>query len=140
VSHFLDVCGNENDPCIYKVHFRIYMLPASSWQIISLSQFPFVHPSKLLKTRIRKYFSSNMDQLPEIFPSWNEWISLPIRYCDLPLSSQITFTVWDIGGPRKAIPVGGSTFRLFGKKWFVCSLFHPFWIDTRDQDSQEGET
>jgi hypothetical protein len=50
---------------------------------------------------------------------WNEWITLPIRYCDLPLSSQITFTVWDIGGPREAIPVGGSTFRLFGKKWFV---------------------
>jgi phosphatidylinositol 3-kinase len=50
---------------------------------------------------------------------WNEWITLPIRYCDLPLSSQITFTVWDIGGPRTAIPVGGSTFRLFGKRWFV---------------------
>ncbi|KAF8907363.1 atypical/PIKK/PI3K protein kinase [Gymnopilus junonius] len=49
--------------------------------------------------------------------TWNEWITFPIRYCDLPLSSQITFTVWDIGGPRKAIPVGGSTFRLFGKKW-----------------------
>ncbi|KAF9000637.1 atypical/PIKK/PI3K protein kinase [Cyathus striatus] len=49
--------------------------------------------------------------------TWNEWITLPIRYCDLPLSSQITFTVWDIGGPRKAIPVGGSTFRLFSKKW-----------------------
>ncbi|KAH7884554.1 putative atypical/PIKK/PI3K protein kinase [Phlebopus sp. FC_14] len=48
---------------------------------------------------------------------WNEWITLPIRYCDLPLSSQITFTIWDIGGPRTAVPVGGSTFRLFGKKW-----------------------
>ncbi|KIK62587.1 hypothetical protein GYMLUDRAFT_42049 [Collybiopsis luxurians FD-317 M1] len=48
---------------------------------------------------------------------WNEWITLPIRYCDLPLSSQITFTVWDIAGPRSAVPVGGTTFRLFGKKW-----------------------
>ncbi|PPQ95727.1 hypothetical protein CVT26_008370 [Gymnopilus dilepis] len=52
-----------------------------------------------------------------VFVLWNEWITFPIRYCDLPLSSQITFTVWDIAGPRKAIPVGGSTFRLFGKKW-----------------------
>lgn len=50
---------------------------------------------------------------------WNEWITLPIRYCDLPLNSQITFTVWDISGPRSAIPVGGTTFRLFGKKWSV---------------------
>ncbi|KAG6832644.1 hypothetical protein H0H87_001017 [Tephrocybe sp. NHM501043] len=49
--------------------------------------------------------------------TWNEWITLPIRYCDLPLSSHITFTVWDIAGPRAAAPVGGSTFRLFGKKW-----------------------
>ncbi|KAF8623642.1 hypothetical protein AX17_007342 [Amanita inopinata Kibby_2008] len=49
--------------------------------------------------------------------TWNEWITLPIRYCDLPLSSQITFTVWDIAGPRSAVPVGGTTFRLFGKKW-----------------------
>lgn len=52
---------------------------------------------------------------------WNEWIVFPIRYCDLPLSAQVTFTVWDIAGPRAAVPVGGSTFRLFGKKWCVHS-------------------
>ena len=52
---------------------------------------------------------------------WNEWIVFPIRYCDLPLSAQVTFTVWDIAGPRAAVPVGGSTFRLFGKKWCVDS-------------------
>ncbi|KAF9264846.1 phosphatidylinositol 3-kinase [Marasmius fiardii PR-910] len=52
---------------------------------------------------------------------WNEWITFPIRYCDLPLGAQITFTVWDIAGPRAAVPVGGSTFRLFGKKWHVQS-------------------
>lgn len=50
-------------------------------------------------------------------PSWNEWITLPIRFCDLPQSAQITFTVWDIAGPRAATPVGASTFCLFGKKW-----------------------
>ncbi|KAH8117761.1 phosphatidylinositol 3-kinase [Phellopilus nigrolimitatus] len=48
--------------------------------------------------------------------TWNEWITLPIRYCDLPLGSQITFTIWDIEGPRSAVPVCGTTFRLFGKK------------------------
>ncbi|KAI9440788.1 atypical/PIKK/PI3K protein kinase, partial [Lactarius indigo] len=53
--------------------------------------------------------------------TWNEWITLPIRYCDLPLSSQITFTVWDIAGPRAAVPVGGTTFRLFSKKWHVVA-------------------
>ncbi|THV02807.1 putative atypical/PIKK/PI3K protein kinase [Dendrothele bispora CBS 962.96] len=51
--------------------------------------------------------------------TWNEWITFPIRYCDLPLSAQITFTVWDIAGTRAATAVGGTTFRLFGKKWQV---------------------
>ncbi|KAG8909004.1 Phosphatidylinositol (PI) 3-kinase [Tulasnella sp. 403] len=49
--------------------------------------------------------------------TWNEWISFPVKYCDLPLSAQITFTVWDIANPRTAVPVGGTTFKLFGKKW-----------------------
>ncbi|KAJ8078600.1 Phosphatidylinositol (PI) 3-kinase [Marasmius tenuissimus] len=49
---------------------------------------------------------------------WNEWISFPVRYCDLPLGAQVTFTIWDIAGPRAAVPVGGTTFRLFGKKGY----------------------
>ncbi|KZW02778.1 atypical/PIKK/PI3K protein kinase [Exidia glandulosa HHB12029] len=52
-----------------------------------------------------------------VLDRWNEWITLPIKYCDLPLNSQLAITVWDIQGPRTAIPVGGTTFRLFGKKW-----------------------
>jgi phosphatidylinositol 3-kinase len=51
--------------------------------------------------------------------SWNERITLPIRYRDLPLSSQIIFTIYDYGGPpaiSAAVPAGGTTLRLFGKK------------------------
>ncbi|KAH7927966.1 putative atypical/PIKK/PI3K protein kinase [Leucogyrophana mollusca] len=73
---------------------------------------------------------------------WNEWITLPIRYCDLPLSSQITFTVWDIGGPRNAVPVGGSTFRLFGKKWTLRRGKHRLllWADQEADGSMESTT
>ncbi|CAB5209963.1 unnamed protein product [Rhizophagus irregularis] len=46
---------------------------------------------------------------------WNEWLTIPIKFCDLPITAQLVFTVWDIYGPRKAVPVGGTTFRLFGK-------------------------
>ncbi|EKM57844.1 uncharacterized protein PHACADRAFT_192977 [Phanerochaete carnosa HHB-10118-sp] len=60
--------------------------------------------------------------------TWNEWITFPIRYCDLPLNSQITFTVWDIAGPRAAAPVGGSTFRLFGKKWSLRRGKHRLYL------------
>ncbi|GAA5956941.1 hypothetical protein JCM3765_006647 [Sporobolomyces pararoseus] len=51
---------------------------------------------------------------------WNELFTLPIKIRDLPLSSQLVVTVYDIAGPgfgkeSKAI-VGGSTLRLFGNK------------------------
>lgn len=51
--------------------------------------------------------------------TWNESITLPIKYRDLPLSSQLAVTVWDIKGPRERVIVGGATMRLFGKK---CTL------------------
>ncbi|KAJ3180966.1 Phosphatidylinositol (PI) 3-kinase [Geranomyces variabilis] len=47
--------------------------------------------------------------------TWNEWLNIPLRYRDLPLSSQLAFTVWDVYAPRKAVPLGGATFRLYGK-------------------------
>ncbi|KAI6042471.1 atypical/PIKK/PI3K protein kinase [Pisolithus marmoratus] len=73
---------------------------------------------------------------------WNEWITFPIRYCDLPLSSQITFTVWDIGSPRTAVPVGGSTFRMFGKKGTLRRGKHRLllWLDQEADGSMESKT
>ena len=47
--------------------------------------------------------------------SWNEWLKLPIKYPDLPRNAQVCFTIWDVYGPRKAVPVGGTTVSLFGK-------------------------
>lgn len=47
--------------------------------------------------------------------SWNEWLRLPVKYPDLPQSAQVALTVWDIYGPGKAVPVGGTTVTLFGK-------------------------
>lgn len=48
--------------------------------------------------------------------AWQESLSLPIKYRDLPLSAQLAITVWDIAGPLKKTVIGGSTLRLFGKK------------------------
>ncbi|KAK2567164.1 Phosphatidylinositol 3-kinase catalytic subunit type 3 [Acropora cervicornis] len=47
--------------------------------------------------------------------NWNEWLKLPVKYPDLPRNAQACFTIWDVYGPRKAIPVGGTTVSLFGK-------------------------
>ncbi|KAK7691107.1 hypothetical protein QCA50_006210 [Cerrena zonata] len=73
---------------------------------------------------------------------WNEWITLPIRYCDLPLNTQITLTVWDIAGPRSATPVGGTTFRLFGKKWTLRRGKHRLllWPDREADGAMETTT
>uniref|UniRef100_A0A3P9IUJ1 Phosphatidylinositol 3-kinase catalytic subunit type 3 n=1 Tax=Oryzias latipes TaxID=8090 RepID=A0A3P9IUJ1_ORYLA len=46
---------------------------------------------------------------------WNEWLRLPVKYPDLPQSAQVALTVWDIYGPGRAVPVGGTTVTLFGK-------------------------
>ena len=52
---------------------------------------------------------------------WNEWLELPITIADLPLSSQLAITVWDLsptggrGARGHAIPFGGSTISLFDK-------------------------
>lgn len=51
--------------------------------------------------------------------SWNEWLELPIHISDLPLSSQLAITVWDLsptggdGARGHAIPFGGTTIPLF---------------------------
>lgn len=54
--------------------------------------------------------------------TWNESLTLPVKYKDLPLDVQLTFTVYDSQAPPngpQAIPVGATTFKLFGKK---CTL------------------
>uniref|UniRef100_A0A3Q3JRV4 Phosphatidylinositol 3-kinase catalytic subunit type 3 n=1 Tax=Monopterus albus TaxID=43700 RepID=A0A3Q3JRV4_MONAL len=42
-------------------------------------------------------------------------LGLPVKYPDLPQSAQVALTVWDIYGPGRAVPVGGTTVTLFGK-------------------------
>ncbi|XP_062984369.1 phosphatidylinositol 3-kinase catalytic subunit type 3 isoform X3 [Elgaria multicarinata webbii] len=47
--------------------------------------------------------------------NWNEWLKLPVKYPDLPRNAQVSLTIWDVYGPGKAVPVGGTTVSLFGK-------------------------
>ncbi|KAK5018073.1 Phosphatidylinositol (PI) 3-kinase [Cryomyces antarcticus] len=52
---------------------------------------------------------------------WNEWLLLPIHYSNVPLSSQLAITVWDLspvggdGANGHAVPFGGTTIPLFDK-------------------------
>ncbi|KAL2888256.1 Phosphatidylinositol 3 [Ceratocystis lukuohia] len=62
---------------------------------------------------------------------WNEWLTLPIKFKDLPSNAQLAITLWDhacalpsptptstddsSNRPSNAVPFGGTTFRLFDK-------------------------
>lgn len=47
--------------------------------------------------------------------SWNEWVTLPVQFSDLPRTAQLALTVYDCVGPNKMAPVGGTTISLFSK-------------------------
>ena len=56
--------------------------------------------------------------------NWNEWAEIPLRYKDLPRNAMLGFTIYDILGPRREIPVGGTTISLFGKHGCLRRGFH----------------
>lgn len=47
--------------------------------------------------------------------NWNEWITLPLQYSDLPRTANLALTILDCAGPGKTAIVGGTTISLFGK-------------------------
>lgn len=75
--------------------------------------------------------------------SWNEWLTLPIKYCDLPASAQFAITIWDTSiGPRKVKPVGGTTLRLFGKQFTLRKGKHKLniWSDVEADGNHDTTT
>lgn len=47
--------------------------------------------------------------------NWNEWVTLPVYYSDLPRNAMLAMTIYDCAGPGKVMVVGGTTISLFGK-------------------------
>ncbi|CAD1474675.1 unnamed protein product, partial [Heterotrigona itama] len=47
--------------------------------------------------------------------NWNQWVTLPISYFDLPRDAQLCISLYDCAGPGRQLPVGGTTISLFGK-------------------------
>lgn len=51
---------------------------------------------------------------------WNEWLTLPIKYRDLPRTARLVLTVWDIGVTRgRRDVVGGTCIDLFASNGTV---------------------
>ncbi|XP_076179765.1 phosphatidylinositol 3-kinase catalytic subunit type 3-like isoform X2 [Ptiloglossa arizonensis] len=47
--------------------------------------------------------------------NWNQWVTLPISYSDLPRDAQLCISLYDCAGPGRRLPIGGTTISLFGK-------------------------
>lgn len=47
--------------------------------------------------------------------SWNEWVSLPVKFCDLPRDAVLCLSVYDCHGPRQRSLVGGAAISLYGR-------------------------
>lgn len=74
--------------------------------------------------------------------NWNEWLKLPVKYPDLPRSAQVALTVWDVYGPGKAVPVGGTTVSLFGKYGMFRQGMHDLkvWPNVEADGSEPTKT
>lgn len=59
---------------------------------------------------------SNCRQLFYIlYYSWNEWVSLPHLFSELPRSAMLAITILDCAGAGQTNVIGGTTIALFGK-------------------------
>lgn len=47
--------------------------------------------------------------------SWNEWVTLPMQFSDLPRTAMLALTILDCAGAGKTAVVGGTTISFFGK-------------------------
>ncbi|KAK3601062.1 hypothetical protein CHS0354_029288 [Potamilus streckersoni] len=78
--------------------------------------------------------------------NWNEWLTLPVKYSDLPRNAVLGLTIWDIYGTNKALPVGSTTITLFGKHSTFRQGMHDLkvWLkvlpDPNNPSSTPGKT
>jgi phosphatidylinositol 3-kinase len=74
--------------------------------------------------------------------NWNEWLTLPIKYSDIPRTAQIAFTIWDVYGPRKAMPVGGTVIPAFNENGVLQHGMHDLrvWSDVEADGSPQTTT
>lgn len=59
-------------------------------------------------------FVANILYISGVF-SWNEWVSLPHLFSELPRSAMLAITILDCAGAGQISVIGGTTISLFGK-------------------------
>ncbi|XP_059151424.1 phosphatidylinositol 3-kinase catalytic subunit type 3-like [Physella acuta] len=74
--------------------------------------------------------------------NWNEWLSLPIKFSDLPRQAVLAFTIWDYYGTEGMIPIGATTVSIFGKRGTLRKGMHDLrvWPDRKPDPNIKSET
>ncbi|KAL3866076.1 hypothetical protein ACJMK2_043415 [Sinanodonta woodiana] len=74
--------------------------------------------------------------------NWNEWLTLPVKYSDLPRNAVLGLSIWDIYGTNQAFPVGSSTITLFGKHGTFRQGMHDLkvWLDVHPDPNNPSST
>lgn len=74
--------------------------------------------------------------------NWNEWVTLPIHFKHIPRNGVLALTIYDIYGPQKATPVGGTTVAIFGKHGCLKRGIHDLkvWPDVEADGSTWNST
>ncbi|XP_017489554.1 PREDICTED: phosphatidylinositol 3-kinase catalytic subunit type 3, partial [Rhagoletis zephyria] len=67
--------------------------------------------------------------------SWNEWVTLPLQFSDLPRTAMLALTILDCAGAGKTTVIGGTAISLFGKN----GLFRQGMFDLRVWLGVEGD-
>lgn len=58
--------------------------------------------------------------------SWNEWVTLPHLFSELPRTAMLAITILDCGGAGQMTVIGGTTISLFGKNGVFRQVGHRF--------------
>ncbi|KXS19899.1 phosphatidylinositol 3-kinase [Gonapodya prolifera JEL478] len=62
--------------------------------------------------------------------AWNEWITFPVKFRDLPITTQLVLNVYEPYTPQNYKIVGGTAFRLFGPSNTLKTGKHKLLVST----------
>lgn len=71
---------------------------------------------------------------------WNEWVTLPAKYCDLSVDSTVTITLIGSSGPREECQLGSATLLLFSDELTLSSGKRKLRVSLKPSNGRNEET
>jgi phosphatidylinositol 3-kinase len=87
-------------------HSGLYSDPCAPF-LVKIQCYNNNKPFGLAVTTSYKAFSKRWN--------WNQWVTLPFSFCDLPRAAVLCFTIYDCTGAGEMSIIGGTSIAVFGK-------------------------